>query len=1202
MMSMAVNAEVIEYEDDNFYYDLDTEAKTAELARYKGSATEVSIPESVTYNGVAYTVTRLGNYCFDEEEDITSVTIPSSVTSLGDYCFRDCGITSVTIPSSVTSLGDYCFSYCYVLASISVDVNNPVYDSRENCNAIIEKKTNTMVFGCKNTVIPSSVTSLGDYCFYGCSFTSFTIPSTVKSLGEGCFYGCSSLKTLTCEIPVAIEGTFFNARDIEQTTLYVPESSVDSYQTTYQWNSFGTIKAIGGQYADYTDADGFTFCLNTKTKTAELTKYTGSATEVVIPTSVTYEGTEYSVTRLGTNSFNKCTSLTSVTIPSSVTSLGGKCFYWCTSLTSVNIPSSIKALSDGCFRFCNSLKSITIPSSVTSLGQECFYGCSSLESIDIPSSVTRLESWCFQSCSSLTSVNIPSSVTSLKDRCFQSCSSLESIDIPSSVTSLRFECFRGCGSLTSIFIPSSVTNIEEWCFYDCPSLSSIKVDEKNTVYDSRNDCNAIIETATNKMILGCVNTVIPSTVTSLGDYCFQWCTSLTSISIPSSVTVLGDNCFYKCSSLESVTIPSSVTSLGYECFNRCTSLISISIPSSVTKIGYDCFENCTSLNTVTCEIPVAIGGDFFDDVPIDKATLYVPKASLASYKATAPWSGFGTIEAIAGKVVNYTDNGFVFRLYCDDGVADLVQYTGSAREVTIPSSVRYEGTEYSVTTLGKECFYKNSTLQSVSIPSSVTSLGDNCFASCTSLTSIVIPSSVTEMGGCCLYGCTSLTSITLSPSVKTLKNGTFHSCTALKSITIPSSVTHLESSCFQRCTALESVTIPSSVTEMGSSCFMDCPSLQSVDISASLTKLSTSCFMNCTALKSVVIPSSVTEVDAYCFMNCASLTSVSIPASVTLMETGCFFYLKALKTVTCEIPVAIEGQFFINTPISQATLYVQEESLNSYKTTSPWSGFGEIKAFAKEIDYTANGFVFRLYTATRTADVVRYVGTENSITVPESVTYEDDEFIVTRLGDECFKDCFSPVSVNVPSSVTSLGTGCFQGCYSLTSVSLPSTLTALSDYCFDGCNFLSSIYLPSALTTIGEGTFKDCKFLTWIRIPAGVTSLGKNVFDGCEALLDVTCDAVKCPSVREFGEFPISDATLTVPDESYELYRKSYPWSLFGTITDFSGTTGINGTPALDTNSAQSVYGLDGTRRPATAKGVNIIRTADGKTKKVMTR
>ncbi|MGM9712596.1 MAG: leucine-rich repeat domain-containing protein [Prevotella sp.] len=1099
MMSMAVNAEVIEYEDDSFYYDLDTEAKTAEVW-YKGSATEVSIPASVTYNGVAYTVTRLGDYCFYEYEGLTSVTIPSSVTSLGDYCFcccysltsvtipssvtslgeecfSGCGITSVTIPSSVTSLGKWCFSWCYDLASISVDVNNPVYDSRENCNAIIEKKTNTMVYGCKNTVFPSSVTSLGDYCFAGCGFTSFTIPSTIKSLGEWCLSGCSSLKTLTCEMPVAIEGTFFEPRYIEQTTLYVPESSVDSYQTTYQWNSFGTIKAIGGQYADYTDADGFAFCLNTRTKTAELTKYTGEATEVVIPTSVTYEGTEYRVTRVGTNSFNNCTSLTSITIPLSVTSLGGKCFYSCTSLTSVNIPSSIKALSAGCFRYCNSLKSIDIPTSVTSIGQECFHGCEALESIDIPSSVT-----------------------------------------------------------------------------------------------------------------------------SIGEDCFYFCTSLTSVNIPSSVTRLEDGCFYGCGSLKSVDIPSPVTSLGWECFRGCSSLTSITIPSSVTNMGWACFAYCPSLNTVTCETPVAIEGNFFGYTPIDKATLYVPKASLASYKATAPWSGFGTIEAIAGKVVDYTDNGFVFRLYCDDGVADLVQYTGSATEVTIPSSVRYEGTEYSVTTLGKECFYKNSTLQSVSIPSSVTSLGDNCFGSCTSLTSIVIPSSVTEMGGCCLYGCTSLTSITLSPSVKTLKNGTFYGCTALKSIIIPSSVTHLESSCFQCCSALESVTIPSSVTEMGGSCFMDCPSLQSVDISASLTKLSASCFMNCTSLKSVVIPSSVTVVGDYCFMNCPSLTSVSIPASVTSMGTGCFLGLKALKTVTCEIPVAIEGQFFINTPISQATLYVQEESLDSYKTTSPWSGFGEIKAFAKEIDYTDNGFVFRLYSATRTADVVRYVGTENRITVPESVTYEGDEFRVTRLGDECFKDCFSPVSVKVASSVTSLGTGCFKGCYSLTSVSLPSTLTALSDYCFEGCNFLSSIYLPSALTTIGEGTFKDCKFLTWIRIPAGVTSLGKNVFDGCNALLDVTCDAVKCPSVSDFGEFPISDATLTVPDESYELYRKSYPWSLFGTIKDFSGTTGINSATAAGKSAVRDVYGLDGKSRDSMKQGLNIIRLDNGKTKKVMVK
>lgn len=218
MMSMAVNAEVIEYEDDSFKYNLDTEAKTAEVF-YNGYATEVSIPESVTYNDVAYTVTRLGKYCF-YLKNVASVTIPSSVTSLGERCFQycrslesitipssvtsigalcfyDCGITSITIPSSVTSLGGSCIKDCQHLASMSVDVNNPVYDSRENCNAIIEKKTNTMLFGCINTVIPSSVTSLGGSCFSGCSFTSITIPSSVTSLGDNCFRDCSSLESIT---------------------------------------------------------------------------------------------------------------------------------------------------------------------------------------------------------------------------------------------------------------------------------------------------------------------------------------------------------------------------------------------------------------------------------------------------------------------------------------------------------------------------------------------------------------------------------------------------------------------------------------------------------------------------------------------------------------------------------------------------------------------------------------------------------------------------------------------------------------------------------------------------------------------------------------------------------------------------------------------------------------------------------------------
>ena len=225
IMSMAVSADIIEYStDDGFKYKLDTEAKTAELAKYNGSATEVSISESVTYEGVVYSVTSLGYKCFYFRSSLKSINIPSSVTSLGEYCFGGC--------SSLTS--------------IVVDAGNSVYDSRENCNAVIETESNTMICGCAGTVIPSSVTSLGYECFWNCSsLTSINIPSSVKSLGEFCFSRCSSLKTVTCEIPAPIGDNYiFSNTPINEATLYVPEASLNSYKTTSPWSGFGTILAI----------------------------------------------------------------------------------------------------------------------------------------------------------------------------------------------------------------------------------------------------------------------------------------------------------------------------------------------------------------------------------------------------------------------------------------------------------------------------------------------------------------------------------------------------------------------------------------------------------------------------------------------------------------------------------------------------------------------------------------------------------------------------------------------------------------------------------------------------------------------------------------------------------------------------------------------------------------------------------------------
>ena len=264
----------------------------------------------------------------------------------------------------------------------------------------------------------------------------------------------------------------------------------------------------------------------------------------------------------------------------------------------------------------------------TSIGSQAFQNCSKLTSIDIPSSVTSIGDAAFQGCDSLTSINIPSSVTSIGNNAFQGCSSLTSVTIPNSVTSIGNEAFDVCSGLTSINIPSSVTNIADYAFSGCSGLISISVESGNTVYDSRGNCNAIIETATNTLLCGCQNTIIPSSVTSIGNNAFRNCTGLTNINIPSGVTGIGIGTFFNCSGLTSINISSSVTSIGNNAFRNCTGLTNINIPSGVTSIGNNAFYGCASIESITSQAPTAptIQTSTFRLVKTD-GTLYVPAGS-----------------------------------------------------------------------------------------------------------------------------------------------------------------------------------------------------------------------------------------------------------------------------------------------------------------------------------------------------------------------------------------------------------------------------------------------------------------------------------------------------------------------------------------------------------------------------------------------
>lgn len=304
-------------------------------------------------------------------------------------------------------------------------------------------------------------------------------------------------------------------------------------------------------------------------------------------------------------------------------------------ITSVTIGNGVTSIGYGAFHYCTNLASVTISNSVTRIGKDAFYGCSGLKD--------------------------PVYNAHLFARMPKSYSGAYSI--PNGIEKIIWGAFDGCTGLTSLTIPNSVTDIEGDVPFDgCSGLTSIVVGSKNTVYDSRNNCNAIIKTASNILIVGCENTIIPNGIIGIGMGAFDNRTGLTSITIPKSVEYIGYGAFDGCTGLTSITISNSVTIIGTEAFKGCTGLTSVTIPNSVKHIDEQAFGDCSGLKSVICMAvtpptssePGAFY-EMFGGVDKSKCKLYVLDSSMNLYKVTEIWKDFTNILPIKATDINVTD-------------------------------------------------------------------------------------------------------------------------------------------------------------------------------------------------------------------------------------------------------------------------------------------------------------------------------------------------------------------------------------------------------------------------------------------------------------------------------------------------------------------------------------------------------------------
>ena len=1169
----------------------------ATVVGYEGYCSgQLVIPDSVSYNGTTYPVTSIGGYAFQNCYNLTSVTIGNSVTSIGDYAFRYCNriYGTLTIPSTVLSIGINPFAGCSNISSIVVENGNSVYDSRDNCNAIILTATNELVAGIRNTtipgtvtsignsafyqcnniasdIVPGSVTSIGEYAFYNCNgVTSITIPSNVTSIGNNAFSSCNNLVSVTslATVPPTLGDNVFSNYSM---SVNVPCGAEAAYRAAAGWGNFGSIQGYSNEFSQTCSTGQQLRYMIRCDATCAVVGYEGTCSgRLVIPDSVSYNGTIYPVVSIGDYAFRSCNDLTSVTIGSPVTSIGDYAFQGCGSIAdTLVIPGNVHSIGINPFSGCGILPAIVvssgnsvydsrdncnaivrtatnelvvgtrntaIPNTVTAIGDYAFHNCYNLASITIPNSVAVIGYYAFYNCNRLTSVTIGNSVDTIRNNAFY-CNNLASITSLAAVPPILdgYNVFYNYNSST-VNVPCGLEATYRsangwWNFSDIQGYAVMFSDVCSTGQRLRYslDCDSVCSVVGYEGTCG-EDLAIPSTVTynghtytvtNIGGSAFYNCYELTSVAIGDSITAIGSSAFYNCYNLRTVTIPNNVTFIDNQAFYYCSGLRSVSIGSSVDTISYNAFGSCYNLSSIISLAtvpPTLLGGSnvFYNN---GNTAVSVPCGTEATYRATYGWSNFNNIQGLGASFSHVCSTGQQLRYIVGcDSVCTLVGYDGTCRgTLVIPDSVSYNGNTYRVASIGYQAFYNCRGLASVAIGNFVDTIGGYAFAYCDSLTSVTIGSSAAYIGDYAFYSyngyLSSITSLATVPPILGGSNVFYYNSYYNTSVNVPcgTEAAYRAANGWSSFNNIrEAIAVFNHVSDNGQQlrCMINCDSICGI-IGYDRIYNGQLTIPDSVSYNGMAYP--IAYISDYAFYNCYTLTSIISLATVppTFGGGDAFYYYNYYYTPV-RVPCGLDSV---------------------YRVANGWSSFYNIQEGVTSFSQTCStGQMLRyIINCDSTCTVVGYDGIcSGQLVIPDSVSYDGTTYFVTSIGNSAFSYSNDLTSIDIPGTIISIGERAFEGCSGLISLTIPNSIVTIGNYAFSYCTGLTSVaFNADSCIQAGETNvvnvyiFMGCNNITNFTFGDNVKNIPVRLCKGLSSLTSVTIPRL----VKYIGNEAFMDCT-----------------------------------------------------------------------------